>query len=176
MIDQMKPLFLAALISSLAVHDGFSQSLTTSTRSVSESERLIPLAYDVDVVVVGGALRGVAAAEAAARNGAKVFLATDRPYLGEDVCGTYRLWLEEDEQPETQLGQAIYGDAMVQTNLQSEDCLPFAYSASLKSHSRHPDTGSMLADGKFSEVGPDSVQYNGDVTLIADLGKPMQLA
>jgi hypothetical protein len=176
MIDQMKPLFLAALISSLAVHDGFSQSSTTSTRSVSESERLIPLAYDVDVVVVGGTLRGVAAAEAAARNGAKVFLATDRPYLGEDVCGTYRLWLEEDEQPETQLGQAIYGDAMVQTNLQSEDCLPFAYSASLKSHSRHPDTGSMLADGKFSEVGPDSVQYNGDVTLIADLGKPMQLA
>ena len=34
----------------------------------------------------------------------------------------------------------------------------------------------MLTDGKFSEVGPDSVQYNGDVTLIADLGKPMQLA
>ena len=79
--------------------------------TVSESERMIPLSYDVDVIVVGGTLRGVAAAEAAAQAGAKVFLITDRPYLGEDVCAAQRLWVKSDGQPKTELGQAIYGDA-----------------------------------------------------------------
>ena len=35
-------------------------------QSVTESAREIPLVYDVDVVVVGGTSRGVAAAKAAA--------------------------------------------------------------------------------------------------------------
>ena len=83
----------------------------TDVRTVSESERMIPLSYDVDVIVIGGTLRGVAAAQAAAKAGCKVFLCEDRPYLGVDVCGTYRLWLEEGEQPETPLGRSIYGDA-----------------------------------------------------------------
>jgi len=51
------------------------------------------VAYDGDVVVVGGSTGAVSAAVEAARNGAKVFLAAPRPYLGEDVCATYRLWL-----------------------------------------------------------------------------------
>lgn len=86
--------------------------LAASTpRSVSESERMIPLSYDVDVIVVGGTLRGVAAAEAAAQAGAKVFLITDRPYLGEDVCAAQRLWIKSDVKPKTDLGRAIYGDA-----------------------------------------------------------------
>jgi len=164
------------LVVAIALVPLFGTAQVEKLGTVSESERMLPLSYDVDVIVVGGTLRGVAAAEAAAKAGCKVFLCEDRPYLGVDVCGTYRLWLEEGEQPETQLGEAIYGDALVQTNLESEDCLPFTYSASLKSHSRHPDTGNMLTDGKFSKVGPDSVQYNGDVTLIADLGKPTKLA
>ena len=78
---------------------------------VSESERMIPLSYDVDVIVVGGTLRGVAAAEAAAKAGAKVFLSTDRPYLGEDVCAAQRLWIKADSRAKTTLGQHIYGDA-----------------------------------------------------------------
>lgn len=82
-----------------------------NSETVSESERMIPLSYDVDVIVVGGTLRGVAAAEAAAQAGAKVFLITDRPYLGEDVCAAQRLWVQPDSQPKTELGQAIYGDA-----------------------------------------------------------------
>jgi len=72
---------------------------------------MIPLSYDVDVIVVGGTLRGVAAAEAAAQAGAKVFLITDRPYLGADVCGTQRLWIKPDAEPKTALGQAIYGES-----------------------------------------------------------------
>ena len=50
---------------------------------VLESARDIPVAYDVDVVVVGGSTGAVAAAAAAAKSGAKVFLAAPRHYLGD---------------------------------------------------------------------------------------------
>jgi len=72
---------------------------TSPQRAVSESSRDIPVAYDVDVVVVGGTSGGVAAAVEAAQNGVKVFLAAERPYLGADICATYRLWLEPGEVP-----------------------------------------------------------------------------
>ncbi len=107
----IKQKFLVALICSLMVHIGVSAPSGLHVRTVSESERMIPLAYDVDVIVVGGTLRGVAAAEAAAQAGAKVFLITDRPYLGEDVCAAQRLWIKPDVKPKTDLGRAIYGDA-----------------------------------------------------------------
>ena len=64
-------------------------SKTSPKRAVNESSRDIPVAYDVDVVVVGGTSGGVAAAVEAAQNGAKVFLAAQRPYLGADLCATY---------------------------------------------------------------------------------------
>ncbi len=57
-----------------------------------QSEREIPVAYQVDVVVIGGSTAGVAAAVSASDTGASVFLAAQEPYLGEDVCGTFRLW------------------------------------------------------------------------------------
>jgi flavin-dependent dehydrogenase len=75
---------------------------------VAESARAIPVVYDVDVVVVGGSTGGVAAAVAAAQAGAKVFLAAPRPYLGEDVCATLRLWLEEGETPASPLARQIF--------------------------------------------------------------------
>ena len=104
----MKPSFIFTVIvlSMLLLVESQAQ-----TKTVSESERQIPLSYDVDVIVVGGTLRGVAAAEAAAKGGAKVFLATDRPYLGEDVCATQRLWIKSDQKPKTELGKSIYGKA-----------------------------------------------------------------
>ncbi|WDE97292.1 FAD-dependent oxidoreductase [Lentisphaera profundi] len=106
----MKPSFffttiLLSLLLSLDIH------AQSNSMTVSESERQIPLSYDVDVIVVGGTLRGVAAAEAAAKAGAKVFLVTDRPYLGEDVCATQRLWIKSDQKPKTELGESIYGKA-----------------------------------------------------------------
>lgn len=86
--------------------------LVTATASaatrVVESAREIPVAYDVDVLVVGGSTRAVAAALAAKESGASVFLAAQRPYLGEDMCATYRLWLEEGETPTTPLAKAIF--------------------------------------------------------------------
>ena len=66
-------------------------SATASGEAVLESEREIPVAAEVDVLVVGGTAAGVAAATAAAQAGASVFLAGGFPYLGEDVAGTLEL-------------------------------------------------------------------------------------
>ncbi|MCX5637160.1 MAG: FAD-dependent oxidoreductase, partial [Planctomycetota bacterium] len=77
-------------------------------QAVNESARDIPVAYDVDVVVVGGTSGGVAAAVGAAQKGAKVFLAAQRPYLGEDLCSTYQLWLEPGEKPSLPLARKIF--------------------------------------------------------------------
>ena len=60
-------------------------------QAVVESARSIPVAADVDVVVVGGTAEGVAAALAAREAGARVFLAGGFPYLGEDMAGTLEL-------------------------------------------------------------------------------------
>lgn len=76
---------------------------------VRESARRVPIAYNVDVVVVGGSTGAVAAAVTASGKGARVFLAAPRPYLGEDVCGPMRLWLEPGEEPSTPLAKALFG-------------------------------------------------------------------
>ena len=72
---------------------------------VNESAREIPVAYEVDVVVVGGGTGAVSAAVAAAQAGAKVFLAAPHPYLGDDMTATLRLWLDESEVPTAPLAK-----------------------------------------------------------------------
>lgn len=76
--------------------------------AVLESERRIPVAATVDVVVVGGTTAGVAAALAAAAEGCSVYLVAPRPHLGEDLADTLRLWLEEDEKPSGELTERIF--------------------------------------------------------------------
>ena len=71
-----------------------------------QSEREIPIAYKVDVVVIGGSTSGVAAAVAASKKGASVFLAAQEPYLGEDLCGTYRFF---EGAINTDLGKRLFG-------------------------------------------------------------------
>jgi ribulose 1,5-bisphosphate synthetase/thiazole synthase len=63
----------------------------TACPAVVESARKIPVACEVDVVVVGGPTAAVTAAVAAAEQGASVLLVAPRPYLGEDLCATLRL-------------------------------------------------------------------------------------
>ena len=84
--------------------------MATDGPMVNESARNIPVAYQVDVVVVGGSTGAVSAAVAAAEHGAKVFLAAPRPYLGDDMTATLRLWLEKDEIPVSPLAKALFGD------------------------------------------------------------------
>ena len=86
---------------------------TSPQRAVSQSSRDIPVAYDVDVVVVGGTSGGVAAAVEAAQNDAKVFLAAQRPYLGADLCATYRLWLEPGEVPILPLPKKVFAEPSI---------------------------------------------------------------
>ena len=128
---------------------------------VTESARSIPIVYDVDVVVVGGSSAGVAAAAAAARNGARVFLAAPRPYLGEDLCGTYRLWLEPDEEPRSDMAKALFTEPP--SARQMQNAVPFTYQADVPSAARHPDTtpASVLNNGKWHSASSQSVQYDG---------------
>ncbi len=77
-----------------------------------QSKRNIPVAYNVDVIVIGGSTAGVAAAVEASRAGAKVFLAAQEPYLGEDVCGTFRLWTEDNNITNTELSESIWGEGL----------------------------------------------------------------
>ena len=120
-----------------------SPTLFAGDKMAGESARQIPIAYDVDVVVVGGTSGGVAAAVAAAEQGAKVFLAAGRPYLGEDICATYRLWLEPDEEPSDPLAKEIFD---IDPPLEG---IPYTYQADQPSAGKHKDTqpSKMLNDG-----------------------------
>ncbi|MDP6545438.1 MAG: FAD-dependent oxidoreductase [Phycisphaerae bacterium] len=141
---------------------------------VLESARGIPVAYDVDVVVVGGSTGAVAAAAQAAKDGAKVFLAAPRHYLGDDMCATYRLWLESGEVPKTELAKKIFtfspAAAAAPVRLGKKP-VRLTYRADLPSAGVHKDTRrpSLLTDGRYKRAASQSVQYDGDVTLTIDL-------
>ena len=144
-------------------------SVSVNAQTVTESERKIPLAYDVDVVVIGGTTRGVAAAQAAKESGASVFLAAPRPYLGEDICGTYRLWLDKGLEPKSKLGKAMFP---FPGNKERTAGLSYKYSADIASSASHKDSKvpSLLKDGKYGSAATESVQYNGDVSIVTDMG------
>ncbi|NIP22674.1 MAG: FAD-dependent oxidoreductase [Phycisphaerae bacterium] len=144
-------------------------------KAVIESARDIPVAYDVDVVVVGGSTGAVTAAVAAAEKGAKVFLATSQPYLGEDICGTYRLWLEPGREPKSPLAKKIFAEPSVPPRVRKG--LSFKYQADKPSAAMHKDTPnpSLLNDGKWHSASTQSVQYDGDVSITCDLGKECRL-
>ena len=130
----------------------------------------VPVAYDVDVVVAGGSAGAVAAAEAAARSGAKVMLITSRNYLGEDVAGTMQLWLEPGETPQGDLAETLFTDP----NMTQMPGLNYSYTADQPTDKRHPDTKkpSRLHRGrKATDVQHESVQYPDSVTITADLGR-----
>ena len=146
---------------------------------VTESAREIPVAYNVDVVVVGGSTGAVAAATAAAKEGATVFLAAPHPYLGDDMTATLRLWLEEGETPTTPLAQKLFADAHTPPPIPDADrMLPLTYRADKPSGPVHGDTRrpSLLTDGKWGTAVTESVQYMGDAVVTADLGKAHDLA
>ncbi|NQT36543.1 MAG: FAD-dependent oxidoreductase, partial [Planctomycetes bacterium] len=145
---------------------------------VNESARRLPVAYEVDVVVLGGGTGAVAAAVAAAEQGAKVFLAAPRPYLGDDMTATLRLWLEEGEQPVSPLARQIFADDVVPGGTPDPNRIRYSYEADLPSSPVHRDTNppSRLIDGAWGIASSQSVQYDGSVEIIADLGKSQPVA
>lgn len=138
-------------------------------QEIAQPAGTLPVLQDVDVVVVGGGSGGVAAAIAAANKGAKVFVAAPRPYLGEDICATSRLWLEPGETPETELAKEVF--RAPERAAAPANGMPFTYTASVPA-SRHRDTepGSLLTDGKWENAAQQSVQWESEVSLILDLG------
>lgn len=141
---------------------------------VNESARDIPIAHEVDVAIVGGSTGAVAAAIEAAEAGASVFLVAPYPYLGEDMTATLRLWLDKDETPSHPLAERIFAD---NTAAPGRPGLAFAYEADPPSVSPHNDTDppSRLTDGQWGSASDESVQYEDDVTILADLGSTQYL-
>lgn len=66
------------------------------------------MAYDVDVVVIGGSLAAVEASRAVV----KVFVVAQEPYLGKDVCGTYCYWTDDNSILTTELGEQVFGEGL----------------------------------------------------------------
>lgn len=152
----------------------FSAPVILAADTIVESAREIPVAYDVDVVVVGGGVGAVTAAVEAASKGASVFLAAPRPYLGEDVTGTLRLWLEPGEKPESDLEKKLFDRKDPVSGFPNR--LPFTYEADQKASPKHADPkGDVLTNGGWIDAPGDSVQFDADTTLVADLGKMARL-
>ena len=139
---------------------------------VTESARDLPVVYDVDVVVVGGSTGAVSAACEAAAQGASVFLAAPRPYLGEDVTGTLQLWLKPGEEPTSDLEKSLFEVAAQPGEPFLEGSVGFEYKASAVPNPAHAETGNRnrLTDGKWHNAPQDSIQFDGPVTVEADLG------
>ena len=94
--------------------------------SVHQSSRRIPVVREVDLVVVGGTSGAVAAAAQAADDGAKVLLVSSRPYLGEDICSTMRLWLDDGETVDGELTNRVFSDKRVTTPIRVKQVLEAA--------------------------------------------------
>lgn len=168
-------------LSRICIGLGFGVALCFSpffcrSEEIAQSAGSIPVLHEVDVVVVGGGSGGVAAAAEAARAGAKVFLAAPRPYLGEDICATYRLWLEPGEEPATELAREVFKPAKNAPSSISP-VLPAKYSATPASSPKHRDTKpeTLLTDGKWSNASRESVQYDADVVLAFDLEREQEI-
>jgi len=93
---------------------------------VHQSSRQIPVVRQVDLVVVGGTLGAVAAATEAAKEGVRVLLVGSRPYLGEDICATMRLWLDEGQNRDGELTSRIFSDKQTTTPMRVKQTLEAA--------------------------------------------------
>lgn len=153
------------------------QTIAAPLPQVNSSARDIPVAYDVDVVVLGGSTGAVSAAVSAAQAGAKVFLATPWAYLGDDMTATLRLWLEKGEKPAAPLARQVYADPVKPAGGPDPNRLPFSYTADQPSAKAHKDTTPprLLTDGVWQDATRHSVQYDGNVNLIADLGEAQEV-
>jgi flavin-dependent dehydrogenase len=58
-------------------------------------ERDLPVINEADLIIAGATLGSISAALKAAKMGAKVFVIGYMPYMGEDICGTYKYLFED---------------------------------------------------------------------------------
>lgn len=98
-------------------------ALAAAPAALQETAREIPVAAQVDVVVVGGSSAACAAAAEAAKSGAKVFLIAPRPYLGDDLAGRLRLWLDAPGAAKGTAAECIWGESNFATPAQIKTAL-----------------------------------------------------
>lgn len=110
----------SSLLLTLFVHLGFGAEF------VCQSSRQIPVVREVDLVVVGGSMGAVAAAAEAAAEGVSVLLVGSLAYLGEDLCATMRLWLDEGESQSGELTSRIFAGERVTTPMRVKQTLEAA--------------------------------------------------
>ena len=156
----------------------FAAFAAAQEKFVTVSERQLPIAYEVDVLVVGGTTAHVAAAVEAQKAGANTMLITHRPYLGDDLTATLQLWLEPGEELTDPLAVAIFNDPnrgqptpAATAMLKAEQRIPFTYTVAEPIDRAHPETpqNNRLSDDISSDPVTQSLQINGDATITVDL-------
>ena len=120
----------------------------------------IPVLQRTEVVVVGGSTAGVAAAVAAAQNGADVVLGAARPYLGEDMTASYRLWLHPGEESRHPLAKAIYAPALAP----EPELLRFTYTVS----PGYLSEAAELARRNDALLNIHAAETAGEVAMVAE--------
>lgn len=148
--------------------------------SFRPSPRDVPVAYDVDLLVVGGTTGAVAAALEAAEGGAKVLLVSEYPYLGENLTATLRLWPADGESLDDPLAAAVFRDTSPMKEIRScyfpylehPSKIQFTYDIEgpVASKSRSL-VARRLNDGKGSHAPGENIQLDDDGTIILDFGE-----
>lgn len=75
---------------------------------IEEGIKKIPIIKNTDIVIVGGTSAAVAAASAASKAGSNVFLVAPLPYLGDDMCGSFRMVPDKGEEPDNPLSRRLF--------------------------------------------------------------------
>jgi flavin-dependent dehydrogenase len=165
--DVMKPVLslMLALALSLA---GVASRGAQAPQFITVSARQVPVAATVDVVVVGGSSAAVAAASEAARTGARVCLLAPRPYLGEDLAGTMRLWLEPGESAKGTPAEPIWKDGKTfVTPLELKDGLARKLQAAKVEFYFGAYPSDLLVDGAGKPCGVVMANRSGRQAVIA---------
>ena len=132
---------------------------------VVESAREIPIADEVDVLVVGGTAAGVSAATAAASEGAKVYLAGGFTYLGEDIAGTLELECASGAAA-TPLERRMLGFEQAYAPYGYDHGPGFKFKGGYQYHCNPHD---KFADGSAPQSPWDSVFYTGKASVFCTL-------
>ncbi len=140
---------------------------TAFADTVRESAREIPVAAEVDVVVVGGTVPAVIAARQAAQRDAEVLLIATRNYLGEDLCATLHLWYDEPVFPNDDMIRAIFGENGMTTPLRVKQELETALLESGVEFLLGCYPTDVLFDGEGQPAGIVMVNRAGRQAVIA---------
>lgn len=173
-------ILLAELSTATTVAQTSDTAKSYPLHSLQQDSETIPVAFDVDVLVIGGGTAHVAAAVEAQKNGAKTLLITPLPYLGDDLTGTLEIWTPLDEEVTEPLAVSLVNDTFRRvstpsrlTAVQAKSKLPLSYTIVEpidKKHGESPQKN-RLTDGIIEDPSHNSVQVNSDMTVHMDFGK-----